>query len=396
MEMNKKILILSPDVPFPDNYGGALDMWKRVEYLKGMGFSIHLVSLYRDDSRLKQFEASEQYKVVDVHVPVKYQPSFSLKMLWYPAAMTIRSIGRADLRRIKQQLLSHYDYALIENSKSILTFSELKRHIAIRFDKVYVRMQNCEWEYYEYMANAETSLLKKIFYTTESIKFRLSEKKLAEDKSVDGLLFISERDKNFYGPQVQKSMVLPVFLSPTEKEVSFSTRKNLLLFIGNLELSDNVAAVEKLCGYLKDWLKVHPDCKLVIAGKNKSGVNPFASFDAENIEVMFNIPHDKKEQLIEDAKVFCSFSMNPAGVKLKTLEGASAGLPILANNNACDGSGLESVVMNIDNESKAVIFAQLDQVMGDMSLFKEMSDSVSLAYRKLMDDAANAHAEIFS
>jgi len=395
MKNSKSVLVISPDVPFPDNYGGALDIWKRVVYLKSMGFLVHLVSLYRDDSRLKEFEASEQFNLVDVHVAVKYRPQFSLKMLWYPVAMTIRSIAPRDLEILKHKLLPRYDYALVENSKNMLAFTDIKDFAGLQCGKTYVRMQNCEWEYYDYMASAETKLWKKLFFITESIKFKFFEKKLATDNAVDGLLFISERDMKFYGSVTDKSVVLPVFLSPTEKEVNFSTRENLLLFIGNLELSDNVAAVEKLYAYLKDWLALHPDCKLVIAGKNKSGMNPFSSFDAKNVEVLFNIPHQQKEQLIEDAKVFCSFSMNPAGVKLKTLEGASAGLPILANNNACDGSGLERVVMNIDRQGKESIYQQLDQMMGDMSTFKEMSGAVSSAYLQLMNDAANAHTEIF-
>jgi glycosyltransferase involved in cell wall biosynthesis len=395
MENSKSVLVISPDVPFPDNYGGALDIWKRVVYLKSRGFLVHLVSLYRDESRLREFEASDQFKLVDAHLAVKYRFQLSLKMLLYPVAMTIRSITRGDMEILKQRLLPRYDYALVENSKNMLAFTDIKNYVGLHCGKVYVRMQNCEWEYYDYMASAETKLWKKLFFTTESIKFKSFEKKLAEDDHIDGLLFISERDMKFYGSPMEKSVVLPVFLSATEKEVSFSTRKNLLLFIGNLELSDNVLAVEKLYVYLTEWLAQHPQCKLVIAGKNKSGINPFSSFDAENVEVLFNIPHHQKQQLIEDAKVFCSFSMNPAGVKLKTLEGASAGLPILANNNACDGSGLENVVMNIDKQSKHVIYQQLDQMMGDTSTFRNMSGAVSSAYLQLMNDAANAHAEIF-
>lgn len=396
MKKNKSVLVVSPDVPFPDNYGGAIDIWKRILYLKGMGFLIHLVSLYRDESRLKEFEGSPQFNMVDVHLPIKYRSHFSLKMFWYPVAMTIRSIASADLQRLKRELYPRYDYALVENSKTMLAFSDIQKYMDMQFDKVYVRMQNCEWEYYEYMAGAEPGLLKKLFFINESIKFKNFEKKMASNDLIDGLLFISDRDMNFYGFSAKKTAVLPVFLSPKEKELNYATKTNLLLFIGNLELSDNVAAVEKLYAYLKDWLIINPDCKLVIAGKNKSGINHFSSFDAKNVEVIFNIAHDEKEKLIEDSKVFCSFSMNPAGVKLKTLEGAAAGLPILANNNACDGSGLEDIVMNIDKQDKAVIYSQLNKMMSDMSTFKEMSASVSLAYRQLMDDAAMAHTEIFS
>lgn len=396
MKNNKTILVVCPDVPFPDNYGGALDMWKRIVYLKGMGFSIHLVSLFRDETRLKEFENSVHIDLVDVHIPIRYRPHFSLKMFLYPTAMTIRSIGSVDLRRLKQQLSARYDYALVENSKTMLAFSDIQKYLNMDFGKVYVRMQNCEWEYYEYMAGAEPSLLKKLFFTNESVKFKKFEKNLSSNNLVDGLLFISERDMKFYGSSAKENSVLPVFLSPAEKQISFNTRKNVLLFIGNLELSDNVAAVEKLYAYLKAWLIVNPTARLIIAGKNKSGINPFSEFSEKNVEVIFNVPHAQKEQLIEDAKVFCSFSMNPAGVKLKTLEGAAAGLPILANNNACDGSGLENVVMNIDKQEKSVIYNQLDTMMSDMIVFKAMSESVTLAYRQLMNEAAVAHTEIFS
>lgn len=395
MKNNKTVLVVSPDIPFPDNYGGALDIWKRIVYLKEVGFSIHLISLYRDESRLKEFHESEKINIVDVHVPIKYRPNFSLKMFFYPTAMTIRSIGIKDLHRLEPQLLPHYDYALIENSKTMLAFSDVKKYLKIDFDKVYVRMQNCEWEYYEYMAEAEPNFLRKLFFISESRKFEKYEKSLSNDSLIDSLLFISDRDMKFYGSSAKRNVVLPVFLNPAKKEVNFSTRKNLLLFIGNLELSDNVAAVEKLYAYLKDWLIENPTAKLVIAGKNKSGINPFSAFDAKNVEVVFNIPHDQKNQLIDDAKVFCSFSMNPAGVKLKTLEGAAAGLPILANNNACDGSGLENVVMNIDRQDKARIYTQLDTMMSDVTIFKNMSESVSLAYQQLIDEAARAHADTF-
>ncbi len=370
-------------------------MWKRIVYLKSMGFSIHLVSLYRDEMRLKEFESSVHIDMVDVHVAIKYRPHLSLKMFFYPVAMAIRSLGVPDLHRLKKKLFSQYEYALIENTKTMLAFSDMQKYLNTVFNKVYLRMQNCEWEYYEHMAGAEPHLLKKLFFTNESLKFKTFEKNLSHNDLVDGLLFISERDMKFYGPSSKKNAVLPVFLAPTEKKINFATRQNLLLFIGNLELADNVSAVEKLYDYVKDWLIENPKARLIIAGKNKSDLNPFSNFDLDNVEVIFNIPHAEKEKLIECAKVFCSFSMNPAGVKLKTLEGAAAGLPILANNNACDGSGLENVVMNIDTQERSAIYNQLDMMMNDISIFKNMSASVSLAYRHLMNDAALAHSEIF-
>ena len=395
MNNNKSVLVICPDVPFPDNYGGALDMWKSILYLKEMGFLVHLVSIYRDESRLKEFEASEQYKFIDLHIGIKCGKGLMLKTLYYPLAMSIRSIKKFDLQRLAEKLLPQYTYALVQNSKSMLAFADMQKFLNIEFHQSYVRMQNCEWEYYGYMASAEKNLIKKVFFLSESVKFKYFEKKLLKNNIVDKLLFISERDKKFYGSSNKALSVLPVFLNASKQELEFDNKKNILLFVGNLELADNVLAVEALYKYLREWLLSNPDCKLIIAGKNKSEINPFPSFDAKNVEIFFNIPHQQKKELMDSAKVFCSFSMNPAGVKLKTLEGGAAGLPILANNNACDGSGLEDVVMNIERQSKDIIYSKLDTLMVNEENFKVTSLSVAQSYKTLVSEASRAYEEIF-
>ncbi|MED5593611.1 glycosyltransferase [Janthinobacterium sp. P210006] len=397
MKKNKSVLLICFDIPFPDNYGGVIDVWKRIVHLKKMGFTVHVISFYLSEKRLQAFNESEEGKLVDRHFPIKSKLMPSWKWITYPLSMAIRFFSEKDARNLGSQLYSHYDYVIVEHTKLLLSFFTMLQKFKISFGKKYLRMHNCEAEYYLSMAQAEKGIIRKLFYRIESLKYRHYEKKMLANQFVDEILFISDRDKEIIGPVDLPTSVLPILTDHAYSLSTYENKINTLLFVGNLDLSDNIEAVKRLYAYLADWLALNSDVKLVIAGKKvESDMNPFSDFSLENVELFFNISNDFKENLMNQAKVFCSFSMNPAGVKLKTLEGASFGLPILANNNAVNGSGLENSVLNIDSMSKEDVYAELTKIMRDGDYFQEKVELLFKSYNELVVDSINSYDRVFS
>jgi len=61
----KRILVIAPDVPYPDDYGGAKDMWQRFQVLHEHGYRLSLVATYKRTARRAAFEESSQSRIFE-------------------------------------------------------------------------------------------------------------------------------------------------------------------------------------------------------------------------------------------------------------------------------------------------------------------------------------------
>jgi glycosyltransferase involved in cell wall biosynthesis len=137
---------------------------------------------------------------------------------------------------------------------------------------------------------------------------------------------------------------LPAFVN------DFARRENMLLYVGNLELADNRAAVRLAYRELRELLHRH-DWRFAVCGRSDdAGILRDLRSDPR-VACAFNLTAEELERYYARAKVFTCFSENRAGAKLKLLEPILAGLPVVANDNAVAGSALRQAVLMFDHGS---------------------------------------------
>lgn len=202
--------------------------------------------------------------------------------------------------------------------------------------RVFVRLHNVEYEYYEGLAKATKNIFRKLYFQHESNLLKKYEKEIA-NKAL--FIAVSEKDKNTYEQIFSAGEVkyLPVFLPFTRVKAQAGSG-DFCLYHGNLSVQENVKAVVWLLKHVFDTL----DIPFVIAGKNPSKRLKTIAHKNENVCLVVNPSTKEMEELILKAHVHLLPSFNSTGVKIKLLHALFNGRFIVTNTAAVEGSGLES------------------------------------------------------
>ena len=308
MPNEKRLHIIALDVPFPADYGGAVDMFYRIKALYKLGYelTIHIFEYGRG----KQKELEKYGKVI------YYKRSFSFLNLFSSIPFIVKTRKSPELL---QNLLSDNVPIFFEGIHT--TYYLTNPDIASRM--TYVRMHNIEHAYYYDLAKGQ-HLFKKLFFRLESYKLKNYERILSHAKKV---LAIKKEDQSHFLKYNPITEVLPASLP--EFEIRISQTKNYALFHGNLSVQENEKAIYWIIDALKN--KLTDKFPLLVAGKNPS--DRLLKFcNSQNIEVISNPPENELDQLIAEAQIHIFHTEYPSGVKLKLLNALHSKGQILIND----------------------------------------------------------------
>ena len=249
--MSRYLHIVCLDVPWPADYGGAIDMMNRVKVLHKLGVLIHLHYFSYNERGIPN-ELNQFCESINVYEREKISNGFSFILPYIVAS------------RINDRLISRLqedNYPIIlEGIHTTGILSKLERQKR----RIVVRMHNEESVYYKELARAEPGILKKIYFHNES---RLL-KKYSQHLPGDCLYAcVSENDiaifKNDY--KLGKVEFLPTF--PAWQTVNGQEGQgNFCLYHGNLSVPENEeAALWLLCNVF-----TKARVPFVIAGKKPS------------------------------------------------------------------------------------------------------------------------------
>ena len=321
--MNKHLHIVCLDVPYPPDYGGVFDLFYKIKALHKAGVNIHLHCF--EYGRGEQ-DALNKY-CFEVHY---YKRTFSIVDLFRQLPYIVSSRKNPELLKNLSKdsfpvLLEgiHCSYYLYNNT--------------LRNRKVLLRLHNVEFEYYQYLAGAEDSLFKKIYFSIEGRWLRKYERKIANKAKI---LTVNEKDLQTYKREFKahKIKYLPVFL-PYQQVDSLTGRNDFCLYHGNLSVSENEKAVLWLLENVFQTL----DVKFVIAGKNPSG-NLKEKIALHKKVILVESPGEEQmQELIRNAHIHLLPSFNVTGIKIKLLNALYNGRFIIANKATLDGTGLNEL-----------------------------------------------------
>jgi len=206
---DKKIHLISFDVPYPPNYGGVIDVYYKIQMLSKNGVKIILhVFEYPGRNRSPELEKYCE-KVYYYARKTGFRSLFSIK----PYIVFSR---RSD--RLVENLLKDKSPIFFEGLHTINHLDDKR----LRDRKKIFRAHNVEHHYYFNLFKVERNLRRKMFYFFEACKLNLYERKLSKVALICTVSKSDEAHFNKYFTKV-KNLYLPlynVFISLSFKPVA--------------------------------------------------------------------------------------------------------------------------------------------------------------------------------
>lgn len=305
----KRLHIVCFDIPYPANYGGAIDVYYRIRALKDAGVSITLHCTYKGE--LVHYPELENLCDKVYYYPRKIAISGILSSL--PLAVT----GRPN-ETILQNLLQDDAPILYEGLVSCGTMAASE----LRGRRKYFRECNVEHDYYYALAGASRNLRDRCYYRLEAKRLEHFEQVL---QHADGILALAHHDEAHFRqayPMVETTYI-PCFHAHSELTCPFGIGRGIL-YHGNLRVEENRKAAEYI---LREIAPKIPEIPFTIAGANADTLQVHSG----NVVLVSNPEEKQMRQLIREAQVHLLVTFQSTGLKLKLLNALYEGRHVVCN-----------------------------------------------------------------
>lgn len=327
-----KIHIISFNVPYPPDYGGAIDVYYKLEALKQAGLDIILHCF--EYNRPQQEHLLKQCS----------------KVYYYPRKTGLRS----QLSLLPYIVKSRNHSALLSNLLEVpapilfegLHCCYLLEHPKLEHRKKLVRMHNIEHQYYTNLWRSEPDSMRRILLFIESVKLSWFERKL---NRADHLLTISSTENDYFHDKFKNAVFVPAF-HPYSSVNSLPGRGDYLLFHGDLSISEN----EKVVRYLVQRIFSEITVSFVIAGKNPSAELKKSIQDIPHVKLVPDPSTEQMNLLIQHAQICVVPSFQHSGMKLKLLASLFGGRHCLTNSIMLEGSNLNHLCHIADTPQEMI------------------------------------------
>jgi len=374
----KRILIVSPDFPFPPNHGARLDIWGRIRFLYELGFTVDLIAT------VKTMPPDEDIQVVKTYVDRVIICKRAMRILEGFLLPPMQILSRNNLLHIK--LKDKYDFVILETQHvfPILNNSTLSTSFVV------LRMHNNEFEYFKQLAKSVKIGIEKIYYFIESYKFLLFDKEII--KRIDNYMFISNEE---YADFKKKNPHKNSIFLPAPVEGEFKSRKlekRNVLFVGSLFMHNNREAISWYINHVHTQLTDIDNYRLINAGKTRGQTLEWLlklTRTYNNI-IFYDSPPDL-EAIYDKCSVFVNPMLHGAGVKLKTIEAIKNGLPVVSTTIGNQGTGLSHMKeIYVSDDPK-----QFSEFIRKLLLASDERDRLVFSAQEFLHDFYN-HKEILS
>ena len=363
--------IVSFDVPFPANYGGVIDVYYKLFWLKTAGVKIylHCFSYGRKPSKELEELCEKVY-----YYERKTGLSANLSLQPY----TVKSRQSEELEK---NLLSN-DYAILFE---VLHTCYLLDDPRFKNRKKIYRHSNIEHAYYLELSKTEKRFVKKMYLIQEAWKLKRFERIL---RHADLILAVNQKDTEYFKvkyPEV-RSVYLPSFHPNSELTIK-SGKGDYILFHGNLSVSENYEAAAWLIKNV--FSKI--DFPVVIGGLDPPEFLITLLEKHPNIKLRKNPNEEEMTQLIRNAHIHALYTAQPTGLKLKLLNVLFKGRFVICNSNMISGTSLKGNRTLILADTAEKFITTINDCF-----YKEFSEELSKERLSLISDFDNVrNAEKF-
>ncbi len=323
--------IVSIHIPYPPDYGGAIDEFYRLRALKELGIRVTMhCFLYGTRAAAPELE-----KYCD-------------KVYYYKRAMTLKNaigsrpfiVRSREDPQLLHNLLKDESPILFEGIHTCAFIGEKSLVNRLRL----VRMHNIEWGYYHYLAEHEPNPLKRMYFRSESAKLKRYEDHVFQHAQV--ILPISHSDTAYFSKRHAHVHHLPPFHGFDTVIISPGVGGHVLVH-GDFRILDNArAAIEVAIAASEEGIPC------VIAGKSPSEKMRRILQKLSNIRLMPDVSAETMRQLKQEAQMHVVHSENPSGFKIKLLNALFSGRHVLVQRSIVEGEHLENITHAFGNRKE--------------------------------------------
>jgi hypothetical protein len=321
--MNKNLHIITFDVPYPPNYGGAIDVFYRIKSLseKGVNIILHCSEYRRAEENMLNKYCSKVF-----YYQRKLNRNFFFRLLPFSV------ISRKN-NSLLQNILSD-DYPILFEGLVSCSYID---HPSIEKRNKFFREANIEHHYYYNLSKATKSIAKKAYFLSEALKLFFFQRKIKKAKSV---FAISTSDSDYLLRKYPELDVryIPCF-HPNEDVISKEGKSDYILYHANLSVAENYKVAEYLIKNV--FSKLNHKC--VIAGMNPPKFLLELSSKYSNVRLVVNPEESEMNELIINAHIITLLTFQSTGMKIKLLRSLCEGRYIIANDKMTKGSGLDEL-----------------------------------------------------
>jgi hypothetical protein len=352
--VQKHLHIISFDIPFPANYGGAIDVFHKIRCLREAGINV-ILHCFQYGERKPSIELESLCSTI-------YYYKRSIKLFDQFSILPFNVKSRIN-KELKKNLLKDNHPILFEvlHTCYLLSDFDLKDRIKL------FRHSNIEHNYFNELAKTEQSTLKYFYFKIEAIKLKWFEKKITHANSI---LSVSKSDLNYFKKTYSNT---PSYYLPSFHPFDTITIKkgigDYILYHGNLSISENYHAAMWLIEHVFSNIK-YP---VIIAGLNppKALVQLVNQFP--HITLKQNCSLHEMNELVSNAQIHCLYTSQETGLKLKLIHVLYAGRHVVVNQNMLTGTDLMNACV-VCNTSDEYILALQD-------LIKKNTDDLLISKR---------------
>jgi hypothetical protein len=312
--MSKDLNIVTLNIPFPPDYGGMIDSFYRIKWLKEAGVNIHLHCFQYGRAHSKELE--------ELCISVNYYLRSSVIFYFFSKLPYIVS------SRVSKMLLENLksnDYPILFDG--IHTTFYLN-HPDLTERKKALRTHNIEHQYYKSLAEIKKNIFKRLIYKYEASLLKKYEEKF--DSSVN-ILTISRRDNEYFKKIAQNTFVIPPF-HPYEKVISTEGKGDYILCHGDLSVRENSLIAEYLIKNV--FSKIKYNC--IVAGKKPPASLYKMAAGTGNVKLIADPDSFIMDDLVKNAHINILPSLTANGFKLKHLIALYAGRFCILNSIAAN------------------------------------------------------------
>lgn len=336
--MNKKLHIVSFNVPYPADYGGVIDVYYRLQALAEAGVSIHLHAFTYgrpEAPELLQFCDKVDY----------YRRKTTLFKLCSNRPYIVASRDNKELIR---NLSRDNDPILLEGLHCCSVLESMNDR------RIFIRAHNVEHDYYERLAQAEQNQLKRCYLRSDARKLKRYEPWMTK---ASGVFAVTASDAaHFRSIGCQNVWLMPSSHINNEV-VSQAGIGQYAFYHADLSVAENIHAAY----YLIKNIFQRSCHKLVVAGRNPDKKLKELIASHENVFLVENPDDNTMSRLMTEAQVNIMVTEQPTGLKLKLLNALYAGRHCLVNSKMTAGTELDKVCTVADSPEEMI--QALDQLM---------------------------------
>lgn len=329
-----RLHIVSFDVPYPPDYGGAIDVYYKIKALKDAGIEIYLHCF--DYGRGEQPILNELCREVWYYPRNTGLKGFSINKP-YIVNSRKNTLLQARLQEIDAPILFegvHTTYYL--------------NHPALRHRKKAIRIHNIESDYYRQLASRESNLVKKSYYNIESSLLDYYERKLDDANAFFALSMDDEKHFSRVYTTATHRFVGP--FHPYHKVTSLTGTGNYCLYHGNLSHPENIEAAV----FLLTRVFNQTGFPLILAGRNPADRIKELCRVHSHCQLIANPSQEEMNRLIANAHIHVMPTFQQSGMKLKLLYALYSGRHIIATPQMLSGTGLNNICIVADDANDFV------------------------------------------